>query len=86
MRQLEVSRAGRESSGLKMASRLDGAVRRETGKVREEEKESEGEVDQERGQERQTKKSNVAITTGYLRMRSWVKETCELEKSRIGVR
>lgn len=49
MRQLEVSRAGRESSRLKMASRLDGAMRRETGKAREEEKERAGEVDQERG-------------------------------------
>lgn len=66
-----------------MASRLDGAVRREKGKVGDEE-ESAGEVDQERGQERQTKKSNVAITTGYLGMRSWVKKTGELEKSRIG--
>lgn len=56
-----------------MASRLDGAVRRETGKAREEEKENVGKVDQERGtrEERQTKKSNVVIMTGYLGMRSW---------------
>lgn len=73
MRQLEVSRAGRESSRLKMASRLDGVVRRETGKAREEEKENAGKVDQERGtgEERQTKESNVVIMTGYLGTRSW---------------